>query len=45
MLDSSVIDVAIGISFLFFLLSLIASTVNEIISSYFNLNPASSEQA
>ena len=37
MLSSSFFDVAIGIAFVFLLLSLIASTVNEIILSFLNL--------
>jgi hypothetical protein len=37
MLSSSFLDVAIGIVFVFLLLSLIASTVNEIVFSFFNM--------
>lgn len=37
MLSSSFLDVAIGIVFVFLLLSLIASTINEIILSFFNM--------
>jgi len=37
MFDSSIIDIAIGIVFVFLMLSLIASTVNEIIFSFFNM--------
>lgn len=37
MLSSSMLDIAIGIVFVFMLLSLIASTINEIILSSFNL--------
>ena len=37
MFGSSIVDIAIGIVFVFFLLSLMTSTINEIILSFFNM--------